>query len=45
MDTVEGGIAVPEGCEVEQVHMMARHGERYPTRKVAISRFTKLLSA
>ncbi|KAF2689583.1 phosphoglycerate mutase-like protein [Lentithecium fluviatile CBS 122367] len=34
VDVVEGGIAVPEGCEVEQVHMMARHGERYPTKSV-----------
>lgn len=31
IDVVESGIAVPEGCEVEQVHMMARHAERYPT--------------
>jgi hypothetical protein len=37
-NTVAGGIAAPEGCEVEQVHMMARHAERYPTWKVAISR-------
>ncbi|KAF1962733.1 phosphoglycerate mutase-like protein [Byssothecium circinans] len=29
---VEGGIAPPDGCEVEQVHMLARHGERYPTK-------------
>ncbi|KAL3493609.1 histidine phosphatase superfamily [Aspergillus germanicus] len=26
------GIEVPTGCRVDQVHMMARHGERYPTR-------------
>lgn len=38
-NTVEGGIAAPEGCKVEQVHMMARHAERYPTWKVAISRY------
>lgn len=31
-DVVETGIAVPDGCEVEQVHMMARHAERYPTK-------------
>ncbi|KAI5804908.1 histidine phosphatase superfamily, partial [Geopyxis carbonaria] len=28
---VEGGIAVPEGCEVDMIHMLSRHGERYPT--------------
>ncbi|KAI4281681.1 MAG: hypothetical protein L6R38_003499 [Xanthoria sp. 2 TBL-2021] len=28
---VAGGIHAPEGCEVEQVHMLSRHGERYPT--------------
>ncbi|KAH5224373.1 hypothetical protein HBI62_118900 [Parastagonospora nodorum] len=33
IDVVDGGIAVPEGCRVEQVHMMARHAERYPTKK------------
>ncbi|KZM18908.1 acid phosphatase [Ascochyta rabiei] len=32
IDVVESGIAVPDGCEVEQVHMMARHAERYPTK-------------
>src|SRR5690242_13691750 len=32
IDVVESGIAVPPGCEVEQVHMMARHAERYPTK-------------
>ncbi|KAL2844996.1 histidine phosphatase superfamily [Aspergillus pseudoustus] len=26
------GIEVPPGCRVDQVHMLARHGERYPTR-------------
>ncbi|OJD35609.1 phosphoglycerate mutase-like protein [Diplodia corticola] len=30
---LDEGIAVPEGCNVEQVHMMSRHHERYPTRK------------
>jgi acid phosphatase len=30
---VEGGIGPPEGCIVEQVHMMSRHAERYPTIK------------
>lgn len=38
IDVVEGGIGVPSGCEVEQVHLMARHGERYPTRKAGMSR-------
>ncbi|KAH7398688.1 3-phytase B precursor [Phaeosphaeria sp. MPI-PUGE-AT-0046c] len=33
IDIVDGGIAVPEGCHVEQVHMMSRHAERYPTKK------------
>ncbi|TKA55486.1 hypothetical protein B0A49_12081, partial [Cryomyces minteri] len=28
---VEGGIGVPDGCRVEQVHMMSRHSERFPT--------------
>ncbi|KAF2830200.1 phosphoglycerate mutase-like protein [Ophiobolus disseminans] len=32
IDVIPGGIAVPEGCEVEQVHMMSRHAERYPTK-------------
>lgn len=32
IDIVDSGIAIPNGCEVEQVHMMARHAERYPTR-------------
>ena len=26
-------ISPPPGCTVQQVHMMARHAERYPTRK------------
>ncbi|KAL4794351.1 histidine phosphatase superfamily [Aspergillus venezuelensis] len=26
------GIEPPGGCGVDQVHMMARHGERYPTK-------------
>ncbi|KAI5238030.1 phosphoglycerate mutase-like protein [Aureobasidium subglaciale] len=29
---VEGGFSPPEGCRVEQVQMMARHNERYPTK-------------
>ncbi|KAF1851927.1 phosphoglycerate mutase-like protein [Cucurbitaria berberidis CBS 394.84] len=33
IDVVDGGIVVPEGCEIEQVHMMSRHAERYPTRR------------
>ncbi|KAJ6041074.1 hypothetical protein N7499_001252 [Penicillium canescens] len=24
----------PEGCSIDQVHMISRHGERYPTRAV-----------
>ncbi|CAI7575601.1 unnamed protein product [Penicillium pancosmium] len=24
-------LAPPEGCSIEQVHLMSRHGERYPT--------------
>ena len=40
-DVVGSGIAVPEGCQVEQVHMMARHAERYPTKKVANSRLAQ----
>ncbi|KAL6710649.1 hypothetical protein ACN47E_007706 [Coniothyrium glycines] len=31
IDVTDGGIAVPENCVVEQVHMMSRHAERYPT--------------
>lgn len=38
-DIVPGGIAVPKGCEIDQIHMMARHAERYPTRRVAMSKF------
>ncbi|KAL3473496.1 histidine phosphatase superfamily [Aspergillus californicus] len=26
------GIEAPAGCRVDQVHMMARHAERYPTK-------------
>ena len=37
-DVVAGGISLPYGCEVDQIHMMARHAERYPTRKVATSK-------
>ncbi|KAF2434710.1 phosphoglycerate mutase-like protein [Tothia fuscella] len=33
---VDGGIGPPEGCEVEQVHMMSRHAERYPTIRAGI---------
>ncbi|KAL4904624.1 hypothetical protein BDW74DRAFT_168238 [Aspergillus multicolor] len=36
------GIEPPAGCHVDQVHMMARHGERYPT-KSAGSRHLDLL--
>lgn len=24
-------VSLPEGCSAEQVHMMSRHAERYPT--------------
>ncbi|KAH8431548.1 histidine phosphatase family protein [Aspergillus melleus] len=37
------GIGPPERCSIEQVHMMSRHGERYPT-KSAGSRHLALLS-
>ncbi|KAK5175349.1 uncharacterized protein LTR77_000488 [Saxophila tyrrhenica] len=29
--TTGGNINVPKGCKVEQVHMISRHAERYPT--------------
>ncbi|KAL2830265.1 histidine phosphatase superfamily [Aspergillus cavernicola] len=37
------GIEAPAGCRIDQVHMMARHGERYPT-KSAGSRHLDLLN-
>ncbi|KAL2820058.1 histidine phosphatase superfamily [Aspergillus granulosus] len=37
------GIEVPPGCLVDQAHMMARHGERYPTRNAG-NRHLALLS-
>jgi hypothetical protein len=31
-NVVEGEtVSPPEGCEVEQVHVLSRHGERFPT--------------
>ncbi|KAK5009627.1 hypothetical protein LTR60_005155 [Cryomyces antarcticus] len=33
---VEGGIGVPDGCQVEQVHMMSRHAERFPTIRAGV---------
>ncbi|CCX06869.1 Similar to 3-phytase B; acc. no. P34754 [Pyronema omphalodes CBS 100304] len=33
---VDGGVAVPSGCEVDMVHLMSRHAERYPTQKAGI---------
>ncbi|KZF20862.1 phosphoglycerate mutase-like protein [Xylona heveae TC161] len=39
---ISRNIAAPESCEVEQVHMMSRHGERYPT-KGAGTKMIKLL--
>lgn len=32
--SIPEGIAVPEGCVVDQVHMISRHAERYPTVRV-----------
>ncbi|KAK5725798.1 hypothetical protein LTR15_003988 [Elasticomyces elasticus] len=29
--TIAGGIDPPLGCRIDQVHVMARHAERYPT--------------
>ncbi|RPB27592.1 phosphoglycerate mutase-like protein [Terfezia boudieri ATCC MYA-4762] len=29
---VDGGIAIPNGCKIDMIHMMSRHGERYPTQ-------------
>lgn len=37
IDVVDGGIAVPKGCVVEQMHMMSRHAERFPTKKAGHS--------
>ncbi|KAL1304807.1 hypothetical protein AAFC00_003735 [Neodothiora populina] len=31
-----GGVGVPRGCMVDQVHMLSRHAERYPTGKAGI---------
>jgi acid phosphatase len=33
-ESLSEGIGPPIGCEVEQVHMVSRHTERYPTKKV-----------
>ncbi|KAL4782701.1 histidine phosphatase superfamily [Aspergillus varians] len=30
------GIEPPVGCHIDQVHMMARHGERYPTKSAGL---------
>ena len=30
------GVEVPVGCRVDQVHMLARHAERYPTGSVGM---------
>ncbi|OQD83801.1 hypothetical protein PENANT_c015G04387 [Penicillium antarcticum] len=27
-------LEIPEGCSIDQVHLISRHGERYPTRSV-----------
>ncbi|KAE8374873.1 phosphoglycerate mutase-like protein [Aspergillus bertholletiae] len=37
------GLEPPNGCVIDQVHMMSRHGERYPT-KSAGSRHLELLN-
>ncbi|KAI7146696.1 phosphoglycerate mutase-like protein, partial [Hortaea werneckii] len=29
--TVQEGLDLPQGCRVDQVHMISRHAERYPT--------------
>lgn len=42
-NVVEGGVAVPEECRVEQVHMMSRHAERYPTLKAGTRGFNLLI--
>ena len=31
-DVIGHALAPPEGCEVQQVHMLARHAARYPTK-------------
>ncbi|KAI9682517.1 MAG: acid phosphatase pho5 [Trizodia sp. TS-e1964] len=38
-----GGIGPPDGCVVDQVHMLSRHAERYPTQ-TAGARMLALLS-
>lgn len=43
VDVVDGGIGIPEGCAVEQVHMMSRHAERFPTVKAGTSAFNWIL--
>ncbi|KIW09460.1 uncharacterized protein PV09_00340 [Verruconis gallopava] len=42
-DAVEEASRPPPGCEVEQVHMISRHAERYPTAKAG-ARILKLLA-
>lgn len=39
---VDGSMKVPGGCEVDMVHMMSRHGERYPTKTAGL-RMIKLV--
>ncbi|TGZ82846.1 phosphoglycerate mutase-like protein [Ascodesmis nigricans] len=41
-DVVEGGFDPPKGCAVDMIHMMSRHGERYPTVNAG-ARMIKLL--
>ncbi|KAJ6122116.1 hypothetical protein N7512_004581 [Penicillium capsulatum] len=41
-ETVASSLAPPEGCSVDQVHLMSRHAERYPT-KSAGARHVKLI--
>ncbi|KAL4977929.1 hypothetical protein BDW66DRAFT_165317 [Aspergillus desertorum] len=42
LDGPTQGMELPAGCHVDQVHMMERHGERYPTKNAG-SRHLDLL--
>ncbi|XHF96587.1 hypothetical protein AWENTII_000212 [Aspergillus wentii] len=36
VEKVDGeGISPPEGCSIDQVHLLSRHAERYPTKSAA----------
>lgn len=41
-DVLEHGVEPPEGCKVEQVHMMSRHAERYPTKNAGLRHLSLL---